>query len=73
MTPAELRTRGMILYGVQWQTPLARNVGVSPRTVRYWVAGEVRIGKAHETAINRLLARRIRICRAALTPAISSR
>ena len=30
---------GEALYGPQWQSPLARELGVSDRTVRRWVAG----------------------------------
>lgn len=30
---------GEALYGNQWQCPLARDLGVSDRTVRRWVAG----------------------------------
>ena len=30
---------GEALYGAQWQTAIARDLGVSDRTVRRWVAG----------------------------------
>jgi DNA-binding transcriptional regulator YdaS (Cro superfamily) len=30
---------GVALYGQQWQSALARDLGVSDRTVRRWVAG----------------------------------
>lgn len=30
---------GEALYGGQWQTPLAADLGVSDRTMRRWVAG----------------------------------
>lgn len=30
---------GEALYGTQWQSALARDLGVSDRTVRRWVAG----------------------------------
>lgn len=30
---------GEALYGQQWQSALARDLGVSDRTVRRWVAG----------------------------------
>lgn len=30
---------GEALYGSQWQTALARDLGVADRTVRRWVAG----------------------------------
>ena len=36
MTPSELRAAGRLLFGERWQTPLARALGVNPRTVRGW-------------------------------------
>jgi hypothetical protein len=30
---------GEALYGLQWQSPLARDLGVADRTVRRWSAG----------------------------------
>ena len=32
---------GEALYGARWQSSLARDLGVSDRTVRRWVAGTV--------------------------------
>lgn len=40
MTPALLRQVGGALHGERWQTPLARELGVSDRTVRRWLAGD---------------------------------
>ncbi len=34
-----LKIAGEALYGPQWQTPLSRDLGVTDRTVRNWVAG----------------------------------
>lgn len=34
-----LKDAGEALYGPHWQSELARNLGVSDRTVRRWVAG----------------------------------
>lgn len=31
---------GQALYGERWQSPLARDLGVSDRTMRRWVAGQ---------------------------------
>jgi hypothetical protein len=31
---------GLALYGPQWQSALARDLGVSDRTMRRWVAGD---------------------------------
>lgn len=37
MNAQVLQTVGEMLYGKQWQTDLARDLDVSPRTVRHWV------------------------------------
>jgi len=34
-----LRETGEALYGPRWQTDLARDLGVSDRTMRRWAAG----------------------------------
>lgn len=34
---------GQAMYGQRWQTPLAKSLGVSPRTVRRWVAGTTHV------------------------------
>mgnify|MGYP001258084370 CR=1 FL=1 len=36
---ALLRRCGEALYGPRWQTDLSRDLGVSDRTMRRWVAG----------------------------------
>lgn len=36
--PDLLRIAGEVLYGERWQSPLARDLGVSDRTVRNWCA-----------------------------------
>ena len=33
-----LRMVGEAMYGERWQTPLAQDLGVTPRTVRHWCA-----------------------------------
>ena len=44
MTPARLYDLGAALYAAPgWQTALARDLGVAPRTVRRWLAGERQI------------------------------
>ncbi len=37
--PPPLAQIGEALYGPRWQTELARALGVSDRTIRYWLAG----------------------------------
>ena len=39
LTAADLAQVGAVLYGARWQSALARDLGVSDRTVRRWVAG----------------------------------
>lgn len=40
MTREEFCTRAELLFGGGWQSRIAREVGVNPRTVRRWVSGE---------------------------------
>lgn len=39
MTPDTLARYGALLFGPQWQTPLAARLGVSARSMRRWAAG----------------------------------
>lgn len=41
MTSSPLTIAGQALYGPQWQSALARDLGISDRTMRRWVAGAV--------------------------------
>jgi DNA-binding XRE family transcriptional regulator len=34
-----LKAAGEALYGRRWQTPLARDLGVTDRTIRNWAGG----------------------------------
>ena len=36
MTPERLSSICTLLYGKQWQTPLAQDLGASDRTIRRW-------------------------------------
>ncbi|MDE2106595.1 MAG: adhesin [Patescibacteria group bacterium] len=38
MTPAALASAAHAMFGPMWQTPLARELGVTPRHVRHWFA-----------------------------------
>lgn len=51
MTAEELRAAGEVIWGERWQTPLARRLGVDPRTVRYWVAGRMEVPPARAHVI----------------------
>lgn len=39
MTPADLAQVGEALYGLRWQSELARDLGVAVRTVQRWMDG----------------------------------
>lgn len=39
MTPALLADAGRLLFGNEWQSPLARQLGVALRTVQRWASG----------------------------------
>lgn len=38
--PCDLEQAGKVLYGDQWQSNLARSLGVDSRRIRQWMAGE---------------------------------
>ena len=44
---------GEMLYGPQWQSPLARALGINLRTVQRWAAGE---STPPETVMNDVIA-----------------
>ncbi len=35
-----IATLGQAMYGTRWQSELAADIGESPRTLRFWLAGE---------------------------------
>jgi len=41
VTREEFKAAGLALYGHDWQSALARAIGVTPRSVRRWASGEV--------------------------------
>jgi hypothetical protein len=41
MPLAELKTAAETLYGPEWQSPLAGDLGVALRTVQRWAAGDM--------------------------------
>ena len=55
MTPEKLRSLGLATYGLEWQSPLARAIGVNARTVRKWLSGESPISASAEADIRRAL------------------
>lgn len=60
MTPSDLRAAGEALFGQQWQSPLARDLGVSDRSMRRWVAGTHPIPDRLQGEVAKLIQKRIR-------------
>ena len=58
MTPDLLRESGEALYGARWQSDLARDLGVSDRTVRRWAVGSFAVPAGVWGAIHDLLRER---------------
>jgi hypothetical protein len=59
MHPEELADAGRALYGDRWQTPLARDLHVTDRTVRRWLVGEFAIPAEAEQGIRSALEGRL--------------
>ena len=50
---------GRALYGAQWKSPLARELGVHERSLRRWAAGEARPPADLLLRLNRIISERI--------------
>lgn len=59
MRPEIIRQIGEALYGPRWQTALARDIGVSARTIRHYIAGNRKPLPIVRLAIQRLWAEKI--------------
>lgn len=55
MTPSDLRALGAARYGADWQSPLARAIGISPRHMRRLAAGSTPVTPGIERDILRVL------------------
>ena len=58
MPPHTLTTIGEALYGSQWQSELARALGVNDRTVRRWAAGKNAMPEGISEELSELCAER---------------
>jgi len=58
MTSDQLDACGRALYGDQWQSPLSRDLDVSDRTMRRWLAGDSPIPLGLNIDLLRLLTER---------------
>jgi len=67
MTPSDLETIGRLLYGLQWQGQLARNIGVTDRTVRNWLDGKHKTKRLNEEKIKQLMNRHANFIRILLS------
>jgi transposase-like protein len=52
---------GQALYGQQWQSALARDLGVSDRTMRRWVAGAQEVPDGLSVDLLRLCVERAQV------------
>lgn len=55
MTPTLLREAGEAIFGPRWQSELARELNVTDRTMRRWVAGEFSIPQAVSAELRGIL------------------
>lgn len=62
ISPDTLATCGRALYGDRWQSSLARALGISDRTLRYWLAQRSPVPAGVRDDLKRLLAERGKEC-----------
>ncbi len=55
MTIEELEQAGRLLYGDQWQSNLARDLGIDSRRIRQWLTGDRPISDWLEGDVIKLL------------------
>lgn len=61
MNAARLEEIGTVVFGMWWQSEIARIVGKSPRAIRYWMSGARTIPEADaERIMSVALAKTIR-------------
>lgn len=60
VTPGQIERVGLLLHGERWQSALADDLGVSRRTVFYWLEGESVMPADLGPRLCRLLRRRRR-------------
>lgn len=58
MTPSSFIQIGMKLFGRGWQTDIAEQLGVAPRTVRRWIAGERSMPEDISLRVHRVIDKR---------------
>jgi hypothetical protein len=56
MTPKQLAEVGEALYGPHWQSFLARDLGIDPRSMRRYVAGDRQVPPEMPAQLRELLA-----------------
>lgn len=55
MTPRQLESIGVALFGTQWQSDLARALGCGDRTIRHWALGTRPVPDGTRDALRDLL------------------
>lgn len=58
MTPKLLTDCGIALYGERWQSEIARDLDITDRTVRRWLAGDQPVQSGVAVDLLRLLTER---------------
>jgi len=58
MKAAQFREIGEALFGPRWHLPMAKALGVHPRTVRYWATGDYPIIDAKSEQIKAIVEER---------------
>lgn len=55
---------GATIYGYRWQTPLAKDLGITPRAIRYWIESPNSVSEKRWEEIANLLEQRADSCHA---------
>jgi hypothetical protein len=58
MAPDRLRKFGELLFGIRWQTELAKALAVSDRTVRRWLSGDMQVPTGVDEELKIMLVKR---------------
>ena len=61
LSPDQLADVGRLLYGRQWQTPLAEALGISSRSMRYLAAGNRRFHEGFAKDLAEILGTKLEV------------
>jgi hypothetical protein len=71
VTPDELKTAGMLLYGRYWKTPIANQLSIRTQTVDLIMKEKIGVASRHEVKIRELLMTRVRLLQAMIANGFS--